>query len=117
MNTTLKTQSKFNWHLNTWLIISLIILNILDFETTLVAITQHGYGEANPILDYLMAKTGTIWSILWFKAAILGFLLVIPYIFIKKFRDACQTKRMEWVFGILNVIYLAVVISNINIIT
>jgi len=115
MNTT--TQSNFNWHLNTWLIISLIILNILDFETTRVAIEQHGYGEAYPILDYLMAKTDTVWSILWFKTAIIGILLIIPYIFIEKFREACQTKRMEWVFGILNVIYLVVVISNINIIT
>jgi len=104
-------QNKLNWHLNTWLIISLIILNVLDFETTLIAFDQ-GATEANPLLDYLITATGTTWAILWFKAFALG-LLFIPYLFVQKYRAACQTERMVWIFGALNFIYLGVVISNI----
>lgn len=111
MNTLI--QNKQNWHLNTWLIISLIALNFLDFQTTIIAIEHYGYKEANPILAYIIDITGTLWSILWFKCTFLG-LLFIPYIFVNKYREKCQTKRMVWILGGLNFIYLAIVISNIS---
>ncbi len=99
------------WHISTWLIVSLILLNISDFTTTYIAIGQ-GATEANPFLDFLMAKTGTIWVILWFKVTILS-LLCIPYVLIQKYRIRCQAPVYVGCFGVLNLIYLVIVVSSL----
>ncbi len=99
------------WHISTWLIISLILLNIYDFTTTYIAIGQ-GATESNPILEFLMIKTSSIWVILWFKGAVLG-LLCIPYALMPKYRVRCQTTEIMWALGGLNLIYLAIVVSSL----
>lgn len=104
-------NNKLKWHISTWLIFGLVILNILDFETTRIALGQ-GLIETNPILAYLMATTGTIWAIFWAKFIVLS-LLFLPYTFIEKHRQRCQTVTMVWIFIGLNIIYLGVVISNL----
>lgn len=100
-----------NWHISTWLLIWLTVLNILDFETTLIAIGQ-GAVESNPILNFLIMKTGTVWVILWAKMAVFSILL-FPYILIEKYRKRCQTKGMVIVFSSITLIYLIVVITTI----
>jgi len=113
---TIPNPNKTIWHLSTWLIISLIVLNLLNFQTTLIAIEYHVYEEINPILNYLVDTTATPWAVLWFKATMLGFLF-IPYFFISKYREKYQTKRMIWILEGLNIIYLLIVISNFTTIT
>ena len=77
-----------------------------------------GIGEANPILAYLVAATGTTWSILWFKATVYGLFIIIPYISWDIYRKTCQTKAwIFWAFGALNLMYLVVVIKTLYIIT
>ena len=108
-----ETMNKNNaLHLHTWLLITLCVLNFLDFRTTQIALAL-GAEEANPIVDFFIQYYGTTWAIFWFKAAMLS-VLFIPLI----------TRPVEWYSNYVkialisvNLFYLGVVISNtINII-
>ncbi len=107
-----RTQNKTGWCLSAWFIISLIVLNILDFATTYIAVGHMGVGEANPLLAYLMEATGTVWIILWYKIITVGGFLALPYMFMQKFWERCQRRDIQWALGVLNSFYLAVVVSN-----
>jgi len=94
------------------LVTILVILNLLDFVTTFIAIEYLDVSEANPILAYLMEVTGTIWVILWYKIVVIGGFLTLPYIFIRGFYERFQKRDVQTAFIILNIFYMAVVISN-----
>lgn len=94
--------------------ISLAMLNLLDFETTFI-LMQRGVEEANPILNYLITATGTPWVILWVKVIVL-MLLFAPYAFWLKYRERCQKTDMAITLGVLNLYYSAVVILNLNLV-
>jgi len=54
-----------------WLISGLLVLNLVDFVATFYAIEYLSATELNPILLKLIESTETVWSILWFKIAVL----------------------------------------------
>jgi hypothetical protein len=115
MKAIVKTQDNLNWHLSTWLILSVILLNYLDFQTTFYLMEYKNVEEANPFLNYFIMKHDTPWAILWFKIASISTLLV-PYLLSTKWRDACQTTKMIWLLGLVNIYYLSIVIFNFNLI-
>ena len=101
-----------NWHITEWLIGSLIILNILDFGTTYVALENMGGYEFNPVLSYLIAITGTIWVIFAFKSIVFAY-LILSYAFIEKFRKGCKHPTIVKAFAILTVMYTTLVVNNL----
>ncbi len=103
-------DQKTQFHLTTWLLICLLIYNVLDFETTYIALNQ-GMNEANPVIQWFLDLTGTIWVILWVKLAVYAHIFSM-YIFNTKYRISSQRLRMQWAFGACMLIYIGVVVSN-----
>jgi len=110
MNIIKTIDQKTQWHLTTWLLICLLIYNVLDFETTYIALSQ-GMNEANPIIQWFLDISGTIWVILWVKLAVYAHIFGM-YMFNEKYRISSQRLRMRWAFGACMVIYVVVVVSN-----
>jgi len=107
-----KIQNKIRgWHLSTWLIISLIPLNYLDFRTTLWLMDHKEMGEFNPFLDHFISLLDTPWVIFWYKLIALA-VLFIPYILFLRWRHCCQKNWMVWTLGFVNVYYISIVIFN-----
>ncbi len=106
---------KPQWHITTWLIVSLAVLNLFDFGTTYYLIECRSLEEGNSFIAYLIELVGTNWVILWFKVLVLGFLFGM-YGFIKDFREMCQTPTFVKTFGVITIAYTVVVISNFSII-
>ena len=106
-------RKEFNsWHINTWLLVILVILNVLDFQTTYIAIeVQRIADEMNPVLAWAIEATGTVWVILWIKAIVLT-VIVTPYYLTSEKAKVWRRPRMTWILAALNVLYAAVVISN-----
>jgi len=104
-------EQKTNLHLHTWLLIILVILNVLDFETTYIAIENGIAEEQNPIIAYFIELFGTTWAVLWVKCAVL-FVVIAPYYLIESKKNVWESSRMMWTLVVLNLLYLAVVISN-----
>ena len=94
----------------TWLLFVLIILNIFDFYTTYSAI-QLGGVEANPIMNFLLTYTGTLWSLLAIKVIVLS-IVIIPYYTIERKKNVWKSTRMTNVLIGINLLYLYVVVSN-----
>jgi len=103
------------WHPIEWLLMSLLVLNIIDFVTTYIAVEIIGHIEANPVLNYLIQITGTVWSILIVKIVFFSY-LIISYELYEKFRNAMQKTLFLGAFAVLNVIYLGVVLHNLHLI-
>jgi len=110
---TIKVSSQ--WHITTWFMLSLVVLNLFDFGTTYYLMEYRSIGEGNPIIAYLIELVGTNWVILWFKALVFGFLFVL-YGFIQEFRAKCQTPAFIKIFGMMTLVYTLVVASNFSII-
>lgn len=104
-------NEKTQWHLTTWFLITLLIYNILDFQTTYIALSL-GMEEANPVVDWFLQVSGTIWIILWLKLALYAHIFSM-YIFSNKYRHLCQKNTIQWTFGVLAALYIAVVMSNL----
>lgn len=96
--------------ISTWLLFVLIILNVFDFYTTYEAI-QLGGIEANPIMNFLMTYTGTIWSLLVIKVIVLS-VVIIPYYTIERKINVWHSTRMRNMLIGINLLYLYVVVSN-----
>lgn len=61
-------------HISTKLLILLILLNIIDFQTTKMLVEVFGYGvERNPAMLWVMQEMGSVYAILLAKIVILGF--------------------------------------------
>lgn len=109
------TKNETKWHITTWFIMSLVVLNLFDFGTTYYAMEHMGVEEANPILAYLIEATGTTWTILWFKVIVFGFLFGM-YAFVQDFRQRCQKSLLMAAFAALVIGYTVLVASNFSII-
>lgn len=109
------TNSNTGWHITTWFIMALAVLNLLDFGTTYYAMEHMGVEEANPVLAYLIKLTGTTWVILWFKVIVFGFLFAM-YGLVKEFRQKCQKSLLMSTFGGVAIMYSVLVASNFSII-
>jgi len=104
-------MSRFDWRPVELMIGLLLVLNLLDYATTYVALEDMAAEEANPVLDYLIHLTGTIWVILAFKLTAFTY-LILSYTLIEKFRVGCQKTPILWAFSILCVVYTSLVINN-----
>lgn len=109
---TIKLQDRnHKWNITEWMILSLVLLNIADFATTYVAVGIIGHIEANPILNYLINLTGTIWIVFVLKFLVFSY-LIVSYELFEKFRIKCQSITVIGAFAILNIIYTAIVLHN-----
>ena len=112
---------KFNTKTNVYLLISLIILNLLDFITTFFCLNL-GATEANPIMAHLMESMGTIWALLYVKLVIIAVLL--PYFGISVYYPKLIEKHVRqgfttftvYLLMVVNAGYVYVVLHNLNII-
>ena len=80
------------------LFVLLVLLNILDYQTTvnLIALTDYDV-EANPLLRYTMVQTDSVTSILWVKGIILTFAAIAfkwSLIRAKKQKKLLMAKRL-----------------------
>jgi len=98
------------WHFSAWLLVCLFIFNILDFESTYLALSV-GMVEANHFIAWLVNTSGTLWAILWIKLAVYAHIFT-SYHFSEKYRISCRRLRMQWGLCIMLLIYIGVVISN-----
>lgn len=83
------------------LIISYAILTLLDFLTTILCIKYAGTSEGNPIMAFVIASFGFIGFFLA-KAMVVAFFVWMDMKF-----------RIGPALGIVNVVLLLVVISNV----
>lgn len=106
---------------NLWQVGLLFTLNMLDFITTYISFGMGG-GEANPLLLYVMAETGTVWGILWVKLllpfATIPYFLIVVYKYewaVKYARDGFIT-FMGYSLIIMNLLYAYIFINNLMVI-
>ncbi len=69
-------RSRFNdLTLNYQLVVLLILLNMVDFQTTKILVDKLGFiAEGNALLLWAMITTGTVYAILAVKVIVLSFL-------------------------------------------
>lgn len=96
------------------LLLTLIILNMADFNITQKLISINGIKtEINPIMYHLIHSTNSVYSILWFKGIILSGLTVLYfYLFLSPQHLSLQLK-FETMLRIVNVVYFVVVIWSL----
>ncbi len=94
----------------TKLVFLLIVLNILDFWTTHYAMSR-GAEEMNPLVNFLIAHTGSLWSVLWLKIVVLS-VVIIPYYVIESKKNIWKSQRMTYMLMGLNAIFAYTVVSN-----
>lgn len=90
------------------------LLNLIDYFTTDILI-QHGYEEANWVMNWILQSYGMI-GILAFKCAML---LIITDIVIEYCQGYIESERraIRWMFSgmcALNVVYATIVINNMK---
>ena len=89
------------------IIIFLLLLNFVDYDTT-VRIIEAGGSEANPIMNYVIILTGALWPILAIKTGVMaviwwGFYLV-----------EVVTEYLLIILGMATMIYTGVVARSVR---
>lgn len=96
------------------LLLTLALLNLTDFLITQQLIHIHGFTvEANPLLRYLLTSTGSVYSILWFKGAMLLFLTGVYLYLSFEPRFYATKESFETMLRVVNLIYSAVVVWSL----
>ena len=89
------------------LITALLILNILDYDTT-VRILGAGGTEANPIMNYVIVATGVMWPILAIKMGFVS-LILLGYELVAE-----VTAYLHFILVSVVALYTGVVARSIN---
>lgn len=98
---------------------NLIVLMLLDGITTHIGLKMPGIVESNPIINMVITQTNPVVAVV--ATTVLGILSVIVYEgVVTKRQDGCSyivSVISSLVLTFLTIIYLAVVINNITLIT
>ena len=85
-----------------------LVLNVLDGHSTWKVVTpDHYYREKNPLARWVLRKFGALRGIVLFKAVLLLILGGILTVYGKK-----ETRSLNAMFGVANLLFLGVVINN-----
>ena len=89
------------------IILFLLILNFVDYDTT-VRIIKAGGSEANPIMNYVISVTGALWPMLVIKT---GFMAMIWCGF---YLTEVVAEYLLFLIGFATLIYTGVVVRSVK---
>ena len=88
------------------IILFLLVLNIIDYDTT-VRIIEFGGSEANPIMNYVIVGTGLLWPLLAIKVFVMG-IIWLGFYLVKE-----VTPYLLSILVVATLIYTLVVIRSV----
>lgn len=101
-----------SFNLANYLFLLIVILNVIDFETTYIGITSFGAIEKNFIVAYLINWFGLTIGILGLKTLVLGH-VYYQYFHTEKGKELFKLPRTTYILAALNVLFIAVVVNNL----
>jgi hypothetical protein len=94
--------------------IYLLFINLLDYFTTAIFVTQQGYEvEANPIMAWLMKASDTHYSILFYKMLVIALYAGSMFLLYKRHPDRFALPFWRWVVYLFNFAYTVVVLRSL----
>ena len=70
----MNTKELISWKFTTLLVVLLVFLNLIDYKTTQLLLSEGMGQELNPLMNALIMEDGSLWLILAFKAFWIGLL-------------------------------------------
>lgn len=104
-----------SWGVGWFLFTSVVLLNLADFVTTDIIVSQHGYDmELNPLLRALMEYFDTIVVVLWAKVFLILVALGSVWLYAQQQLSRARVVVLPLLF--LFGVYSWVVVNNLSII-
>lgn len=97
-------------HVNTKLLLTFTLLNVGDYLTTKIIVTEHGFeAELNPLMRWLMETADSTGGMFWAKVIILAMLWIVYLAMQQRHK---QPRRLTYVLKFGCLLYTIVVLLN-----